>query len=77
MNGPTAAWFRGTRARHEGHIRAGGVNKDITFVDADDSVNDQVDAAYRAKYGGRYAASIIDAITSPTAASITMRLVPR
>jgi hypothetical protein len=32
VNGRTAAWFRGTQARHEGHIRAGGVDKDVTFV---------------------------------------------
>lgn len=75
VNGPTAAWFRGTRVRHQGHIQAGGVIKDVTFADAHD-INDQVDAAYRAKYG-RYAASIIQAITSPEAASTTMRLVPR
>jgi hypothetical protein len=76
VNGPTAAWFRGTRVRHEGHIRAGGVDKDVTLVDASHDINDQVDAAYRTKYG-RYAAYIIEAITSPQAASTTMQLVPR
>jgi hypothetical protein len=75
VNGPTAAWYRGTRQRHRGQIQAGGIAKDVTFVDAGDSMNDQVDAAYRAKYR-RYAASIIDAITSQKAASTTMRLVP-
>jgi len=34
VNGRTSAWFRGTRDRHNGHIRAGGVEKDVTFVDA-------------------------------------------
>jgi hypothetical protein len=32
--------------RHEGRIRAGGVDKDVTFVDADPKLNDQIDAAY-------------------------------
>ena len=32
--GKTCAWFRGTRARHAGRIRAGGVERDVTFVDA-------------------------------------------
>ena len=50
--------------------------KDVTFEDVGDDVNGQVDAAYRSKYG-RYAAYIIDAITSPEARSTTMRLVPR
>jgi hypothetical protein len=66
VNGPTAAWYRGTRERREGHIQAGGVDKDVTFVDAGHDLDDELDAAYRAKYG-RYAASIVDAITSPQA----------
>lgn len=50
--GPAARWYQGTRARHAGRIRAGGVEKDVDFVDeADPAVNDQVDAAYLAKYG--------------------------
>jgi hypothetical protein len=47
--GRTSSWFRGTQGRHEGHIRAGGVDKDVTFVDADQDINDQI-AAYRTKY---------------------------
>ena len=66
VNGPTAAWFRGTQARHAGHISAGGVEKDVAFTDADHSLDDQIDAAYRNKYH-RYARSITDSITSPGA----------
>ena len=58
--------FRGTRVRREGHIRAGGVNKDVAFVDADHSIDNQIDAAYRTKYR-RYAKSITDRINSPGA----------
>jgi hypothetical protein len=76
VNGRTAAWFRGTQVRHEGHIQAGGVDKDVTFVDADPDLNDQIDAAYRTKYR-RYAASIIRSILSPEARSATIKLVPR
>ena len=76
VNGRTAAWFRGTQVRHEGHIQAGGVDKDVTFVDADPDINDQIDAAYRTKYR-RYAASIISHIVSPEARSATIKLVPR
>ena len=32
VNGRTSAWFRGTQERHEGHIEAGGVDKDVSFV---------------------------------------------
>ncbi len=76
VNGRTAAWFRGTQVRHEGRIWAGGVEKDVTFVDADPDLNDQIDAAYRIKYR-RYAASIIRSIVSPEARSATIKLVPR
>jgi hypothetical protein len=75
--GHGSAWFRGTQTRHEGHIRAGGVDKDVTFIEeADPEVNDQVDAAYRTKYR-RYAASIINTVLSPEARSATIKLVPR
>ncbi len=76
VNGRTAAWFRGTQVRHEGHIRAGGIDKDVTFVDAAPDINDQIAAAYRTKYR-RYAASIISSIVSPEARSATIKLVPR
>jgi hypothetical protein len=76
VNGRTAAWFRGTQVSHEGHIRAGGVDKDVSFVDADHGADDDLDAAYRTKYR-RYAASIVDHIVSPQARSAAIKLVPR
>jgi hypothetical protein len=76
VNGRTGAWFRGTRVRHEGHIQAGGIDKDVTFVDAEPDINDQVDAAYRTKYR-RYAERIISHIVSAKARSATIKLVPR
>jgi hypothetical protein len=75
VNGPSAAWFRGTQVRHEGHIQAGGVDRDVTFADADHNLDDDIDAAYRSKYR-RYARSITDSITSPGARSTTIRLLP-
>ncbi len=75
VNGRSGAWFRGTQARHEGHIRAGGVDKDVTFVEADPGLNDQIDAAYRAKYR-RYAAVYVDPIVAPQARTATIKLVP-
>jgi hypothetical protein len=76
VNGRTAAWFRGTQVRHEGHILAGGIEKNVTFVEADPVINDQIDTEYRTKYR-RYAASIISHIVSPGARSATIKLVPR
>jgi hypothetical protein len=75
VNGRTSSWFRGAEERHEAHIHAGGVGKDVLLVETDD-INDEIDAAYRAKYQ-RYAASIIDSVVSPQAQAATLRLVPR
>jgi len=77
VNGRTSAWFRGTQVRHEGHIQAGGMDKDVTFVEeADPDINNRIDAAYRTKYR-RYATSIVNSIITPTARSATIKLVPR
>ena len=77
VNGRNSAWFRGVQTRHEGNIRAGGVDKDVIFVEEPEStINDQIDAAYSTKYH-RYAASIISHISSPEARSATIKLVPR
>lgn len=73
--GRTSTWFRGARARHEGHIRAGGVEKDVRLVETDD-LNDEIDAAYRSKYH-RYAESIVGSIVSSEARDAMLKLVPR
>ncbi|MDI3342004.1 MAG: DUF2255 family protein [Sphaerobacter sp.] len=75
MNGPAAAWFRAAQVRHEGRIRAGGVDKGVRLVETDD-MNDEIDAACRAKYR-RYGATIINTFVSPEARSATLKLVPR
>src|SRR5260370_900114 len=46
--GRSGSWFRAAQAQGEGRISAGGVEKDVDFVGADDDVNDAVDVAYRA-----------------------------
>ena len=76
VNGRTGGWFRGAQTRHEGRIWAGGVAKDVTFVDSDSGLSDQIDTAYRAKYR-RYAKSIVDSTMTPIARSATITLVPR
>lgn len=76
VNGCTSDWFRGVQTRYEGHICAGGVDKDVTFVEEPDSnINDQIDTAYAEKY--RRYASIIPSINSPTARAATIKIMPR
>jgi hypothetical protein len=76
--GQRAAWYRGTQRRREGHIKAGGIDKDVTFVDADadPALNDQIDAAYRTKYR-RHEARWVDPMVAAEARATTIKLVPR
>jgi hypothetical protein len=76
VRGRSAQWFRGTQERHEGRIRAGGVQQDVTFVDAGHDIDNEVGAAYRAKYR-RYAGNILNSVLTPEARSSTTKLVPR
>ncbi len=76
VKGSGGHWFRGTQERHEGRIRARGVQQDVTFVDAGHDTDDEVDAAYRAKYR-RYAGSILNSVLTPEARSTTLKLLPR
>ncbi|MBI1277714.1 MAG: DUF2255 family protein [Anaerolineaceae bacterium] len=78
VNGRTSDWFSGTQDQHQGHIEAGGVKKDVSFVDVDSAadLSSQIDAAYRTKYK-RYAANIVNSTLSPKAQSATIKLVPR
>jgi hypothetical protein len=73
VNGRDAAWYRGVQTRHAGHISAGGVEKDVTFIDADHTLDDDLDAAYRAKYGS---SSAVTHITADIARATTLRLDP-
>ena len=73
--GRSSTWFRGTRDRHEGHIEAGGVDKDVLFIETDD-LKDEIDAGYRVKYG-HYPARYVDPIVAPGAQAATNKLRPR
>ena len=77
VNGRTGVWFRGMQVRHEGHIQAGGVDKDVSFIEGSDpDINAKIDAAYRTKYR-RYGERIVGTIVSPVARAATIKLVPR
>jgi hypothetical protein len=76
MYGRAGGWFPAAQVRHQGHISAGGVDKDVTFADADPTVNDAVDAAYREKYR-RYGERIIGGVVNSGARAATIKLVPR
>ena len=73
--GPGTGWHRVARTSRQGHVQAGGVERDVTIEDADEAVYDAVDEAYRSKYGRH--SSIVDGITDAGARATTLRLVPR
>lgn len=77
VNGRSGAWFRGVQDRHEGRIWAGGVEKDVAFVEVDaaNDVKGEIDAAYHAKYH-RYSARIINSTLTPQAQAATLKLTP-
>lgn len=76
MNGREGAWFRGVLTQHAGRIKAGGVEKEVRFVEEEDAeINGQIDEAYLAKYG-RYPQYVAPMIT-PKVKAATLKLVPR
>ena len=75
-HGPTNPWFRRAKASQAGRIRAGGLERDVTFAEADGGVHAAIDAAYHAKYD-RYGPRIVGSVVGPEVAAVTVRLVPR
>lgn len=80
VNGTSAAWYRGLQTRHEGHLSARDVARDVVFVEVgahagdDAGLDDALDAAYRAEY--RRWPGPVASITSPTARGTTLRVDP-
>jgi hypothetical protein len=75
-NGPDNPWYRRAKTSGTGRIRAGGVERDVTFDDAADDIQAGIDAAYHAKYD-RYGPTIVGSVVGTKAASVTVRLVPQ
>ncbi len=75
VRGRGSDWFRATQVRREGRIEAGGVERDVTFVEGDEALVERIDDAYRTKYR-RYPARILDSTLTPQARSAALKLVP-
>jgi len=75
-HGPGNGWFRRAKAAGTGRIRAGGVERDVTFAEAAPDRHGDIDEAYHAKYD-RYGPAFVGAVTGPEAAPVTLRLLPR
>ena len=72
---PRLAWYRRAKASGACRIRAGGVERDVTFAEATADAQASIDAAYHAKYD-RYGSTIVGHVTGPDAQPVTIRLIP-
>jgi hypothetical protein len=74
--GPDNPWFRRAKASGTGRVRAGGIERDVTFAEADPDVHSAIDAAYHAKYD-QYGPKLVDTVVGPDVEAVTIKLVPR
>jgi hypothetical protein len=74
--GPNNPWFRRAKASGAGRIRAGGLERDVTFAEPAPGVHAAIDAACHAKYD-RYGPRIVGTVVGPDAEAVTIKLVPR
>jgi hypothetical protein len=76
VNGREGSWFRGVLTQHKGQIWAGGVEKDVAFVEeTESSINDKIDEAYLTKY--RHYPQYVAPMVTPEVRAATIKLVPR
>jgi len=75
--GPQNGWFRRASESESGRIRAGGIERDVTFaqLDGGSPVHRDIDAAYHAKYDS-YGPKIVGSIVGPAAAAVTLQVLP-
>jgi hypothetical protein len=71
--GSTNPWFVRARSSGTGRIRAGGIERDVTFTEAAPDAHAAIDAAYHAKYD-QYGPRIVGTVVGPDAAAVTIRL---
>ena len=74
--GPDNPWYRRAKASGAGRIRAGSLERDVTFAEAAPDVHAAIDAAYHAKYD-QYGPRIVGSVVGPDAEAVTIKLVPR
>lgn len=76
--GPENPWYVRALASGTGRVRADGVERDVTFADAEHDAAAQaaVDGAYHAKYD-RYGPAIVGTVVGERAHAQTIELLPR
>lgn len=74
--GPNNPWYRRAKASGSGRIRAGGLERDVTFADPAQDRHADIDTAYHAKYD-RHGRAIVATVVGDQAAKTTIRLTLR
>jgi hypothetical protein len=69
-------WYRRAKTSGKGRIKAGGIERDVTFTAPTPDVHDSIDTAYHTKYD-RYGRAIVATVVGPEAAQSTLHLLPR
>ena len=69
-------WFRRAKTSGQGRIKAGGVERDVTFTPAPPGTHQAIDTAYHTKYD-RYGHAIVATVVGENAWTTTLQLVPR
>lgn len=73
-SGKSSRWYQAALRQKAGRIAAAGMTKEVAFEAVDGPIQDQIDAAYRTKYGGN---PYLDSMVSGRARAATVRVVPR
>jgi hypothetical protein len=68
--------YRRALASGVGRIRAGGVEREVSFADPEPDVQDAIDAAYQAKYD-RYGPELVGNVVGDQVHDLTIHLLPR
>ncbi len=73
-NGQRSRWYQAAVRQKAGRIIAAGMTKEVSFEPVDGPINDCIDDAYRAKYGG---SAYLDPMIGKQARSATVRIIPK
>lgn len=73
-NGRNSRWYQAAIRQKAGRISAAGMTKEVSFDSVSGAINDQIDEAYRRKYGkSEYLAPMI----GEHARAATVRIAPK
>src|SRR5579875_3530952 len=73
-NGRNSRWYQAALRQKAGRIIAAGMTREVVFAPAEGALNDRIDAAYRAKYGGN---PYLGSMTGARARAATVKVTPR